>query len=90
MEQSQKTDNGATMVTVAGQKRLTLSGALSVDGFSETEITLTLPEGRLLVTGETLRISDFTKESGSLTAEGKILSLRFATKKEPLLKKLLK
>ncbi|MBQ1942850.1 MAG: YabP/YqfC family sporulation protein [Clostridia bacterium] len=90
MTQQQKTDNGNTLLTVAGQRRITLSGATSVDGFSETEISLSLPDGKLTVLGEHLKILSFNEENGSFTAEGKVLSVRYAGRKQPLLKKLIK
>ena len=85
-----KQDNGNTLFTVAGQRKLTLSGATSVDGFSDTEITISLPDGRLIVAGERLKIINFSEENGSFTAEGKILSVRFAGRKQSLLKRLVK
>lgn len=70
------------------QKKITVTGVVSVDAFSDRQIALTLENGTASVSGEDLKIVNFSKSSGSFTAVGKVSGIRFAGKREKLSKRL--
>jgi sporulation protein YabP len=77
-------------LTIEQQKRLTMTGVLSVDGFNEQSVAITLNEGRMQIQGENLKVLAFSKSTGNLSVDGKIFFIKFAHKKMPLVKRLLK
>jgi len=83
-------ENKLQTLTIEQQKRLTMSGVQSVDGFNEQSVIITLTDGRMQVMGEGLKVLAFSKTTGNLTLDGKILTVKFALKKQPLMKRLLK
>ena len=57
-------------VTIERRKNITVSGVESVTAFSEVKITLALLGGqKMQVVGSGLKITGFTKSSGTFTAE---------------------
>lgn len=70
------------------QKKITVTGVESVDSFSPQQITITLEGGRAQISGEGLKITDFSKTSGKFAAVGEIAGVRFFKKKEKLGKRL--
>ena len=63
------------------RKTLTVSGVESVASFSEAKITLKLQGGeRLNIVGVGLKITGFSKSSGSFTAEGEFVGFSYGTK----------
>ena len=68
-------------VMLEQRKSLSISGVESVGSFSEVKIVLVLVEGeRLSVVGSGLKITGFSKASGSFTAEGEILGITYGGK----------
>ena len=68
-------------VVLEQRKSLSISGVESVGSFSEVKIVLVLVGGeRLSVVGSGLKITGFSKASGSFTAEGEILGLTYGGK----------
>ena len=68
-------------VNIEQRKELTVSGVESVVAFSEVKIVLSLQNGeRMSVVGTGLKITGFSKTSGSFTAEGTILSVSYGGK----------
>ena len=68
-------------VMLEQRKSLSISGVESVGSFSEVKIVLVLVGGeRLSVVGSGLKITGFSKASGSFTAEGEILGLTYGGK----------
>ena len=78
------------VLTLEGQKRLTMTGVESVDGFSEQSLKLTLAGKRVLVTGSHIKITSFNKATGSLTADGMCDSVRYDAKKGSFFKRVFK
>ena len=65
-------------VMLEQKKSLTVSGVESVASFSEVKIVLTLVGGaRMTVIGTGLKISGFSKASGSFTAEGELVGISY-------------
>ncbi len=68
-------------VQLEQKKLLTVSGVESVAAFSEVKILLALVGGgRMTVLGSGLKITSFSKASGSFTAEGSITGLSYGGK----------
>ena len=68
-------------VMLEQNKSLTVSGVESVASFSEVKIVLTLLGGeRMTVIGTGLKISGFSKASGSFTAEGELVGISYGGK----------
>ena len=63
------------------RKSLTVSSVESVVSFSEAKIVLALLGGeRMSVVGSGLKITGFSKTSGSFTAEGEFIGLSYGGK----------
>ena len=75
-------------VLIEQQKKITMTGVLSVDSFTAQQISLTLDNGRASIAGDDLKIIAFTKANGNFAASGKISGVRFLSKKEKLTKRL--
>lgn len=71
-------------------KRVTATAVESVDAFSDKQIVLSYSAGRIVVTGNGMKIVNFSKTSGAFTATGEIISVRYANKSVGLKQKLFK
>lgn len=72
-----------------------VTGVLDVDSFDEKEILLVTGEGKLLIRGEKLHMTQLNLESGVVRFAGRIDSMSYQSKnsqknQEPLLKRLLR
>ena len=77
-------------LTLEGQKRLNMSGVDSVDGFSEQLLKLTVGGSKVIVSGNGIKITAYSKGTGNLTADGKITYIKYDYKKAPFLKRVFK
>lgn len=68
-------------VIIEQRKNITISAVESVIAFSEVKIVLSLlGGGRMQVLGTGLKITGFSKTSGSFTAEGSLTSVSYGGK----------
>lgn len=68
-------------VTIEQKKSICVSGVESVCAFSEVKIILLLNGGeRMYVVGSNLKITSFSKTSGSFTAEGNVSGVSYGGK----------
>ena len=68
-------------VMLEQRKNLSVSGVESVASFSEVKIALVLLGGeRMSVIGSGLKITGFSKTSGTFTAEGEIVGISYGGK----------
>jgi hypothetical protein len=68
-------------VLIEQKKNITVSAVESVVAFSEVKIILTLQGGgRMTVLGTGLKITSFSKTSGSFTAEGSVTGVSYGGK----------
>ena len=68
-------------VNIEQRKLITVSGVESVTAFSEVKIVLALlGNERLQIVGSGLKITGFSKTSGSFTAEGEFMGLSYGGK----------
>ncbi len=68
-------------VVIEQRKALSVNGVESVVAFSEVKILLALSGGgRMTVVGTGLKITGFSKASGSFTAEGSVVGISYGGK----------
>ena len=68
-------------ILIEQRKNITVSAVESVVAFSEVKIILTLlGGGRMSVVGTGLKITGFSKNSGSFTAEGSVTGVSYGGK----------
>ena len=68
-------------ILIEQRKNITVSAVESVVAFSEVKIILTLlGGGRMSVVGTGLKITGFSKASGSFTAEGSVTGVSYGGK----------
>lgn len=72
------------------QKRLSLSGVDSVDGFSEQILNLTVCGTKMRVSGNNIKITAYNKSTKLLSADGDFNEIKYLVKKAPLMKKIFK
>ena len=58
-------------------KKLSATGIDSVDAFSDKQIILSYPAGKIVVSGNGMKIAGFSKSSGSFSANCEITSVRY-------------
>lgn len=64
-------------VAVYGRRQLVMEGVQQVDSFDESEIVLETNMGTLVLKGEGLHITQLSKETGNLAAEGSFNSFQY-------------
>ena len=69
-----------SILTIEQQKKVTMTGVSSVDGFSETLIELTVNGKHVRIAGSRLKVLAFSEGSGNFAASGEISSVRYGTK----------
>ena len=77
-------------VSVEQCKRITATAIDSVDAFSDRQIVLSYPAGRIVVAGNGMKIVNFSKTGGNFAATGDITSVRYLSKGMGLKGKLFK
>lgn len=73
-----------------GRKHLSMTGVDTVDAFSEQSLKLTVSGSRVIILGSDIKISAFNKATGNLTADGNFNEIKYAYKKEPIIKRFFK
>lgn len=68
-------------VSIYGRKLLVMEGVQQVESFDESEIVLETNMGMLVLKGEGLNITQLSKETGSLVAEGVFNSFQYMENK---------
>ena len=72
------------------QKKLTMSGVVSVDTFSPNQLKLSLEGKSVLVCGDNLKVVNFNKSQGNLLVEGTIFEIKYLNKKPAIIKRIFK
>lgn len=72
------------------QRKLTMTGVVSVDTFSPSQLKLSLEGKSVLVCGDNLKVVNFNKGQGNLLVEGIIFEIKFLNKKSPIIKRIFK
>ncbi len=73
-----------------GRKKLIMTGVETVDGFTEQSLKVTVNGNKVIINGNTIKISAFNKANGNLLATGNFFEIKYANKKPPLVKRLFK
>ena len=77
-------------LTVENCKRVTATEISSVDSFSDKQIVLSYQGGRIIVTGNGMKIVNFSKSSGAFSATGDITGARYVQRGSSIKQKLFK
>ena len=77
-------------VNIEQCKRITATAIDSVDAFSDKQIMLSYSGGRIAVSGNGMKITNFSKTSGAFAATVEITSVRYMAKGLSLKGKLFK
>lgn len=80
-------------VTIDNRKRVTMTGVIAVESFNEKQVQARLKECGVLVLGESLNVSKFNTENGTLAVDGQINEIKYTQtgmKATGLIKKLFK
>ena len=81
-------DERVQTVQIEQRKKIIMTCVESVDSFSTQQISLTVEGGKAVITGETLKIVNFSKSNGNFAAEGKITGLKYLGKRDKITKRL--
>ena len=74
-------NNGKHLVSIEQRKSISVSGVESVTAFSEVKIVLSLIGGeKMHVVGTGLKITGFSKTSGTFNAEGTVSGVSYGGK----------
>ncbi|MDE7158127.1 MAG: YabP/YqfC family sporulation protein [Clostridiales bacterium] len=79
-----------SILTIEQQKRISMTGVSSVDGFSETVISLTVNGKKVTISGTHLKVLSFSQGSGNFSASGEVTSVKYGGAKGKALQKLFK
>lgn len=75
----QENHNESNILTIENQKTVSMTGVKSVSAFSAQQIVLELAVGKVTLTGNHLKITDFSKETGKFLAEGEVYGAKFSS-----------
>ncbi len=82
-------ESAVQSVVIEQQKKISMTCVESVDAFTAQQIGLTLTGGgRAIISGEGLKIINFSKSNGNFCAAGKVGGVKFADKKMKIAKRL--
>lgn len=72
-------ENGAPhSISIEQRKRITATAIESVDAFSDKQIILSYSGGKIIVSGNGMKIINFSKTSGAFAAAGDIAAVRYS------------
>ena len=80
--------NDGHNLTIENRKRLSVTQVEAVESFSPTQLVLIYVGGKIVVTGSDMKITSFSKSSGSFSANGTITSVKYMQKGVGLKQKL--
>ena len=83
-------ENVQSILTIEQQKKITLTGVNSVDGFSETEINLTVCGKKMKISGAHLKVLAFSQGSGNFSASGEVNLVKYGGAKGKFFQRLFK
>ena len=79
-----------SVLTVENRAKISLTGVDSVDGFSETLISLTVGGVRMQIAGAHLKVLAFSQGTGNFAAVGEVNSVKYGAEKGKWLRRLLR
>ena len=72
--------NEGHIITIENRKRFTATQIEAVEAFSPTQIVLSYAGGRIIAAGSDMKITAFSKSTGSFAASGNFNSVKYAQK----------
>lgn len=82
--------NDQHILNVENCKRISATGIQSVDAFSATQLIISYSGGRIVVSGNDMKITSFSKTNGQFSASGNITGVKYAGKSTGLKQRLFK
>lgn len=70
-------ENNKHEISVFERKRAQIKGVKSILAFDEDYLALELVENTLVIGGKELKVTDLSKENGTVSAEGLIEEIRY-------------
>ncbi len=83
-------ERGANILTLEGRKKITLTGVDGVEGFSESEIVLTVEGTKMKICGTHLKVLAFSQGSGNFSAVGEVSRIVYGAQRGKFFQRLLK
>ena len=83
-------DNDMQILSLEERRRVNITRVTAVEAFTDEKIRLKTDCGTLIITGEKLKIGNFSEATGAFSCGGNIISLSFSAKRENFVKRLLK
>lgn len=84
-------ENLCQNVIIENRTRISITGVIEVNAFSDREITLTLKDNkRIVVIGTNLKIVNFDNKNGNFSAQGVVDELKYKGAQEKLIKRVFK
>lgn len=71
-----------SVLTLEDQKKLSITGVASVEGFTDQSICLTINGQKATISGEHLKILSFSEGSGNFSAVGEVSCIKFGKGKK--------
>ena len=82
--------NEGHIISIENRKRLTATQIEAVEAFSSTQLVLAYAGGRIIISGSEMKITAFSKSTGSFSASGLFSAVKYAQKGTGLRQKLFK
>ena len=79
-----------SVLTIEGQKKISLTGVESVVSFSDTEIRLVVAGRKMRIAGSNFKVQAFSKGSGAFSAIGEVAFVRYGGAKGKFFQRLFK
>lgn len=67
-------------ISIENRKRFTATQIEAVEAFSSSQLILGYAGGRIIITGSDMKITAFSKSTGSFSASGNFNSVKYAQK----------
>lgn len=83
-------NNEGHLISIENRKRFTATQIEAVESFSPTQLVLTYAGGKIIVTGSEMKITSFSKSTGSFSANGLFSAVKYAQKGGSLKQRLFK
>lgn len=80
MTENAASANDKHTLTLENQQRASLTGIISVESFNEKQVNVKTQTRYLIISGESLNVSKFNTENGTLVVEGNITEVRYTEK----------
>ncbi len=82
--------NEGHIISIENRKRLTATQIEAVEAFSPTQLVLSYAGGRIIISGSDMKITAFSKSTGSFSASGLFSAVKYAQKGGSLKQRLFK